>query len=155
MPDPGRGDHLLARQALIEGEAVALTIDFLLKAQNMDITMLPDLSNTQGLIATSAGGPMIAPAPRFLRDLLLFLYMEGVGFAYQLRKAQPWSAMSALYRDPPRSTAQIMDPAKRLGAIREDPVPVSLPDLARLLPGASLVSEDEMGEFGLSAVLGL
>src|SRR6266536_4721369 len=55
-PDPGRGDQLLARQALIEGEAVALSIDFLLKVQNMDITMLPDLSNTQGLIATSAGG---------------------------------------------------------------------------------------------------
>ena len=154
-PDPGRGDQLLARQALIEGEAVALTIDFLLKAQNMDITMLPDLSNTQGLIATSAGGPMIAKAPKFLRDLLLFPYLEGVGFAYQLRKAHPWSAMSALYRDPPRSTAQIMDPAKRLGALREDPVPVTLPDLARLLPGRMLVSEDEMGEFGLGALIGL
>jgi hypothetical protein len=154
-PDPGRGDQLLARQALIEGEAVALTIDFLLKAQNMDITMLPDLSNTQGLIATSAGGPMIAKAPKFLRDLLLFPYLEGVGFAYQLRKAQPWSAMSALYRDPPRSTAQIMAPAKRLGALREDPVPVTLPDLARLLPGGMLVSDDEMGEFGLGAVIGL
>ena len=154
-PDPGRGDQLLARQALIEGEAVALTIDYLLKAQNMDITVLPDLSNTQGLIATSAGGPMIAKAPKFLRDLLLFPYLEGVGFAYQLRKAHPWSAMSALYRDPPRSTAQIMDPAKRLSALREDPVPVTLPDLARLLPGRMLVSEDEMGEFGLGALIGL
>jgi len=154
-PDPGRGDQLLARQALIEGEAVALTIDFLLKVQNMDITMLPDLSNTQGLIATSAGGPMIAKAPKFLRDLLLFPYLEGVGFAYQLRKAHPWSAMSALYRDPPRSTAQIMDPAKRLGALREDPVPVTLPGLAPLLPGGTLVSDDEMGEFGLGAVIGL
>ncbi|HWN91311.1 MAG TPA: hypothetical protein VNQ15_07860, partial [Verrucomicrobiae bacterium] len=107
------------------------------------------------LIATSAGGPMIATAPKFLRDLLLFPYLEGVGFAYRLRKAQPWSAMSALYRDPPRSTAQIMDPAKRLGALREDPVPVTLPDLARLLPGGMLVSEDEMGEFGLGALIGL
>ena len=154
-PDPGRGDQLLARQALIEGEAVALTIDFLLKAQNMDITMLPDLSNTQGLIATSAGGPLIAQAPKFLRDLLLFPYLEGVGFAYQLRKTHPWSAMSALYRDPPRSTAQIMDPAKRIGPLREDPVAVNLPDLAGLLPGGTLVSEDEVGEFGLGAVIAL
>ena len=154
-PDPGRGDQLLARQALIEGEAVALTIDFLLKAQNMDITMLPDLSNTQGLIATSAGGPLIAQAPKFLRDLLLFPYLEGVGFAYQLRKTHPWSAMSALYRDPPRSTAQIMDPAKRIGPLREDPVAVNLPDLAGLLRGGTLVSEDEVGEFGLGAVIAL
>ena len=154
-PDPGRGDQLLARQALIEGEAVALTIDFLLKAQNMDITMLPDLSNTQGLIATSAGGPLIAQAPKFLRDLLFFPYLEGVGFAYQLRKSHPWSAMSALYRDPPRSTAQIMDPAKRIGPLREDPVAVNLPDLAGLLRGGTLVSEDEVGEFGLGAVIAL
>jgi hypothetical protein len=154
-PDPGRGDQLLARQALIEGEAVALAIDFLLKAQNMDITMLPDLSNTRGLIATSAGGPLIAQAPKFLRDLLLFPYLEGVGFAYQLRKTQPWSAMSALYRDPPRSTAQIMDPAKRIGPLREDPVAVNLPDLTWLLPGGTLVSEDEVGEFGLGAVIAL
>src|SRR2546430_17476259 len=83
-PDPGRGDQLLARQALIEGEAVGLTIDFLLKGQNMDITMLPDLSNTQGVIATSAGGPMIAKAPQFLRGLLLFPHLDGVGVAHQL-----------------------------------------------------------------------
>lgn len=154
-PDPGRGDQLLARQALIEGEAVALSIDFLLKAQSMDITMLPDLSNTQGLIAASVGGPVLGKAPKFIRDLLLFPYLEGVGFAHQFRKSHPWSAMSGLYRDPPRSTAQIMDPAKRIGVPREDPVPVVLPDLSRLLPGETLVSDDEMGQFALGAVAGL
>ena len=154
-PDPGRGDQLLASQALIEGEAVALSIDFLLKAQGMDLTMLPDLSNTQGLIAASAGGPVLGQAPTFLRDLLLFPYLEGVGFVYQFRKSHPWSAMSGLYRDPPRSTAQIMEPAKRIGVQREDPVPVVLPDLSRLLPGQTLVSDDEMGQFALGAVAGL
>jgi hypothetical protein len=153
-PDPGQGDRLLARQALIEGEAVALTFDLMLKPQGMDIGRLPDLSMTQGLITTSAGGPIIDKAPKFVRDLLLFPYVEGLGFIYQLRKRQPWSAMSSIYRDPPRSTTQILHPEKYFDA-REDPLVVAVPDLSRLLPGSQLVSEDDLGEFSLGAVLTL
>jgi len=151
-PDPGQGDRLLARQALIEGEAVSLTFDLLLKPQGMDISRLPDLSMTQGLITTSAGGPVIDKAPKFVRDLLLFPYVEGLGFIYHFRKRQPWSGMSAVYKDPPRSTTQILHPEKYLDA-REDPLAVVIPDLSPLLPGSRLVSEDDLGEFSLGAVL--
>jgi hypothetical protein len=153
-PDPGHGDRLLSRQALIEGEAVALTFDLMLKPQATDISRLSDLSMTQGLITTSAGGPVIGRAPKFLRDLLLFPYVEGLGFIYQFRKRQPWSAMSAIYRDPPRSTTQILHPEKYLDT-REDPLPVVIPDLSRLLPGSRFVSDDDLGEFSLGAVLAL
>jgi uncharacterized protein DUF955 len=153
-PDPGQGDRLLARQALIEGEAVALTFDLLLKAQATDISRLPDLSMTQGLITTSAGGPVIDKAPKFVRDLLLFPYVEGLGFIYQFRKRQPWAGMSAIYSDPPRSTAQILHPDKYFDR-REDPVAIAIPDLSRLLPGSQLVSDDDLGEFSLGAVLAL
>jgi hypothetical protein len=153
-PDPGHGDRLLARQALVEGEAVALTFDLLLKPQSTDLSRLPDLAMTQGLIAASAGGPVIAKAPKFVRDLLLFPYVEGLGFVYQLRKRQPWSAMATLYRDPPQSTTQILHPDKYLDA-REDPVAVTIPDLSPLLPGTRHVSDDDLGEFSLGAVLAL
>lgn len=153
-PDPGQGDRLLARQALIEGEAVALSFDLLLKPQGIDISRLPDLSTTQGLIAENSGGPVIGKAPKFVRDLLLFPYIEGLGFVYQFRKRQPWSSMSAIYRDPPRSTTQILHPEKYLDT-REDPLPVALPDLSPLLSGMRHVSEDDLGEFSLGAVLAL
>jgi uncharacterized protein DUF955 len=153
-PDPGHGDRLLARQALIEGEAVALSFDLMLKPQGTDMSRLADLSMAQGQIVTSAGGPVIAKAPKFLRDLLLFPYVEGLGFVYQFRKRQPWSDMRQLYRDPPRSTTQILHPEKYLDG-REDPLPVAIPDLSRLLPGHRLVSDDDLGEFALGAVLAL
>ena len=153
-PDPGQGDRLLARQALIEGEAVALTFDLLLKPQGIDISRLPDLSTTRGLIASNSGGPVIAKAPKFVRDLLLFPYIEGLGFIYQVRKRQPWSSMSVIYRDPPRSTTQILHPEKYLDT-REDPLPVTIPDLSPLLPGLQHISEDDLGEFSLGAVLAL
>jgi hypothetical protein len=153
-PDPGHGDRLLARQALIEGEAVALSFDLMRKPQGMDISGLSDLSMAQGLIVSSAGGPVTSKAPRFLRDLLLFPYVEGLGFVYQFRKRHPWSDMSAVYRDPPRSTTQILHPEKYLDA-REHPLPVVIPDLSQLLPGGRLVSDDDLGEFALGAVLAL
>ena len=153
-PDPGHGDRLLARQALVEGEAVAVSFDLLLKPQGSDLSRLPDLVATRGLIATSAGGPVIARAPKFVRDLLLFPYVEGLSFLYQLRKRQPWSTLSAVYKDPPQSTTQILHPEKYLDA-REDPLTVVVPDLSRFLPGASFVAEDDLGEFSLGAVLAL
>jgi len=78
---------------------------------------------------------------KFLRDLLLFPYVDGLNFVFQFRKRQPWSALTALYRDPPRSTAQILHPDKRL-ATREDPIPITLPDLGTLAPGVKVVTED-------------
>jgi hypothetical protein len=153
-PDPSHGDRVLTRQALMEGEAVALSFDLMLKPQGLDLSRLPDLSMAQGQIVQSAGGPVIGKAPKFLRDLLLFPYVEGLGFIYQFRKRFAWPDMSAVYRDPPRSTTQILHPEKYLDA-REDPLPVVIPDLSRLLPGAHLVAADDLGEFALGAVLSL
>jgi hypothetical protein len=152
-PLPGQGDQLLARQALIEGEAVALTLELVLKTQGIELTSLPDLGPLRQMVAAASAGAVIGAAPSFLRDLLLFPYVDGLNFVYQLRTRQPWSAMTMLYRDPPRSTTQILNPAKRL-ATREDPIPIRLPDLAALLAGATVVAEDELGEFALGAVLG-
>jgi hypothetical protein len=151
-PYPGRGDQLLARQALMEGEAVALTLELMLKAQGADLASLPDLGGRGG--ARGGAGPVIGAAPKFLRDLLLFPYMDGLNFVHQFRKRQPWPAITGLYRDPPRSTTQIMNPSKRL-VTREDPITLTLPDLGTLTPGAKVVTEDELGEFALGAVLGL
>ncbi|HEV8437978.1 MAG TPA: ImmA/IrrE family metallo-endopeptidase [Methylomirabilota bacterium] len=153
-PHPGQGDQVLARQALMEGEAVALTLELVLRAQGKDLASLPDLAPLQGLVSAAGVGPTISSAPKFLRDLLLFPYVDGLNFVFQLRKRQPWSAMTALYRDPPRSTTQIMNPGKRL-LTREDPIPISLPDLGTLSPGARVITEDELGEFALGAVLAL
>jgi hypothetical protein len=86
--------------------------------------------------------------------VLLFPYLEGLAFVHEWRKRHPWSAIGDLYRDPPRSSAQILYPDKRLGA-REDPIPVVLPPLPSLLPGYRVASDDELGQFALGAVLGL
>ncbi len=153
-PKAGEGDQLLARQALIEGEAVALSVDLLLRAQGLQLSALPDLTPVRSAVIAGTTGPVIGSAPKFIRDLLIFPYVDGLSFVYELRKREPWSAVSPLYRDPPRSTAQILHPEKRLAA-REDPIRVALPDLGGVAPGLSVVTEDELGEFALGSVMGL
>src|SRR5262249_45135338 len=113
-PHPGQGDQVLARQALMEGEAVALALEVALKAQGSDLASVPDVTSLASMVTGGTDGPVIDAAPKFVKELLLFPYVRGLEFVYELRKRQPWTAMSSLYRDPPRSTAQIMDPAKRL-----------------------------------------
>jgi hypothetical protein len=149
---PGESDRALARQVLIEGEAVALAFDRTLRRQGTDLAAI-DVGPLRRAIAGSATGPALGRAPRFLRTLLTFPYADGLGFVHAFRRRHPWSAFSRLYRDPPRSTAQILHPERYLDR-REDPVRVTLPDLAPALgPGSRRVIEDEMGEFGLTGVL--
>ncbi|MBI2155069.1 MAG: hypothetical protein HYU24_15420 [Candidatus Rokubacteria bacterium] len=153
-PSPrGRGDQLLAREALIEGEAVAVSLEVILKPQGLDFQKLPDLSSLQQLIAAQSIGPVVDRAPKYIKDLLLFPYTHGLAFVHQFRQRRPWSAMSALYRDPPRSTTQILHPDKFFDQ-RQDPLAITLADLSGALPsGWRLLDDDELGEWALSEVL--
>jgi hypothetical protein len=149
---PGRGDEALARQSLVEGEAVALTLDRSLRRQGQHLALLPDVAALQQAYATSGTGPVLGRAPRFVRALLAFPYASGLGFVHRFRQRSGWFELSAVFADPPRSTAQILHPERYLER-RVDPAPVALPDLAAVLGGGRLVLDDVAGEFVLAAVL--
>jgi hypothetical protein len=130
-----------------------LSLEVLLKAQGLDLQQIPDLSSFHQLAAAQSTGPVFDRAPKFLREQLLFPYTQGLVFIHQFRRRQPWPAFSRLYRDPPRSTAQILHPEKIFDQ-RQDPPSVSLPDLRPALPpGWHRVDEDDLGEWTLGAVL--
>jgi hypothetical protein len=150
---PGRSDEGVARQALVEGEAVALSHDLGLRREGRDFASLADVADLQRAIRTSVTGPVIARAPAYMRTMLTFPYAAGVGFVHAFRQRRPWVQLSALYQDPPRSSAQILHPERYLDR-REDPVPLPLPDLAAVLPAGSRIAiEDELGEIGVAEVL--
>ncbi len=150
---PGHGDEVVARQALVEGEAVALAHELSLRREGRELASLPDVAELQRAIRASATGPILARAPRYVRTMLTFPYASGLGFVHAFRQRRPWAALSALYQDPPRSSAQILHPERYLDR-REDPVPIALPDLAAQLPAGSWkLIENELGEIGLSEVL--
>jgi hypothetical protein len=150
---PGRSDEGVARQALVEGEAVALAHDLALRRDGKDLAALPDVAELQRAIRTSATGPVLSRAPAYFRTMLTFPYAGGLGFVHAFRQRRPWAALSAVYQNPPRSSSQILHPERYLDR-REDPVPLPLPDLLSVLPsGARLTLADELGEIGVAEVL--
>ncbi len=152
-PTPGKGDEVLARQALIEGEAVALTLDWTLRRHGQDLGKLPDVLALQKAIVASSTGPVLGRAPRFLRTALTFPYAQGLGFVHQFRRRHAWAELSRLYHDPPRSSAQILHPERYFDR-RQDPLPVSLPDLGPALgPDPRRLVDDEVGEFAFTEIL--
>jgi hypothetical protein len=148
-------DAELARDAVVEGSAVAAMLDYTLREQKMSVRDLPDVS---ALMEGSALGemekdPMMAKAPAFLRDELVFPYLAGMSFTQQVLKANnSWADFRTVFEHPPVSSQQILHPELYLAGVK--PAEVTLPDFVGIVPGEwKNLEENHLGEFGLGEVL--
>src|SRR6202163_952323 len=143
-------DGELAREAVLEGSAMAAMIDYLLSETGRSLKDLPDIDPSM-LIGDMAGTPMLQKAPPFLKDALVFPYFAGLTFSADLLKTNGWKDLPAVFSKPPVSTQQIMHPA--LYHSGKIPAQVKLPDVDRLLgPEWTKLEENVMGEFGWKEV---
>ncbi len=137
-------DATLARQAVIEGEAVYFSLRYLGIKGDIDLSREDLLDQT---------GPAMESAPRVLRELLVFPYWAGYGFEKTLRP--PPEAKDAPifdpWKHPPRSTAEVIHPERYLG----DDVPPRLRlGHARAPDGFALVRENVLGAFLAGVLVG-
>ena len=131
-------DRAMAASALVEGDATLEMNQFTL--QDLSWKMLrEDLS-----AMFTKDWNQISSAPRLLRDLLLFPYIDGLRFCTQLHQRNGFAAVSAAYARPPASTAQIIHLEKYLA--NEKPVRVEWPDTVVL--GQPALTDNVLGELG-------
>jgi hypothetical protein len=154
-------DIRMAHKALVEGDASLTELDYsfrmgleslpgleeiladLMKDPKKMIEETPDLPGSR---------PMMA-APAWIRDTLLFSYLQGAAFCMAVKSEGGQTLLDyAFTTDPPRSTEQILHPDKWYGR-RDDPVVVHLPDLAADLPGYRKTAEGTLGELSLRIYL--
>jgi hypothetical protein len=151
-PVRDNGDEQLARQALAEGDGVALMIEFMLRDMGQKIDPWADdkvLKLIDNMAAMSAGAEFDR-APLFLKATLLFPYEAGLRFIADTRRTHPWADVDNMYRRPPISTEQVIHPEKyRAG---EKPVVVKPPALATL-KGWKRVYANVVGELLFSVFL--
>jgi len=126
----GNSDRQLARAALVEGGAT--------------LVMMAAPPSAQKSAADPS--PTFAKAPRALRDTMLFPYVQGLGFVSHGRAQGGWSRIDRVYTDLPTSTEQILHPKKYFDQ-RDQPTPVSLPGIEKLVSGWQKVHQDVLGEF--------
>ena len=144
-------DAELARDAVLEGSAMAAMVDYLMLGTGRSLKDVPDFDPGM-LIGDLSSTPTLQKAPPFLKDALIFPYIGGLNFSAAIMRNTGWSALPALFEKPPVSTQQILHPA--LYRSGKTPATVVLPPLEKLLGESwSKLDENVMGEFGWKEVL--
>lgn len=148
-------DASLARDAVIEGSALAAMMDYTLADLHTSVRELPDIAPLieSGVADQMEKDPNLEKAPPFIRDELLFPYLEGAEFTQKVLKANgSWADFQKVFKNPPASTGQILHPDLYFENVR--PVPVGLPGLKGDLPrGYAELDQNVVGEFALGEVL--
>jgi len=137
-------DAALARLALVEGTAMAVMQDYLVRHIGAEQAL-------GGLLgAAFQSGPELPP---FLQAQLLFPYLDGLGFVTRLKQrgAASWTLVDLAERERvPDSTEQILHPDKWVEVERPLPVRVD----ADLGPGWRRAAAGTWGEWQTRELLG-
>lgn len=148
-------DAELARHSVLEGAAIVGMLDFMLREQKMRAKDLPDLQPfiRAGMLSELEKNPELKRAPGYIRDTLLFPYLEGTSFAQRvLRERGSWEEFHKVFSSAPSSTQEILHPDLYLGGA---PVPrISLAAAVQAVPPPwKKLDETTLGEFGLRCLL--
>jgi hypothetical protein len=122
-----------ARDAVAEGQAMAVFVDYTLRPTGKTLADAPDLGDQVKDMASDANGsPVMARAPLLLQESLLFPYADGLSFEQAiLAKKGAQAAFADVLANPPSSSFEIMNPKAYMAHV---PVPVlRLPDIHPLL----------------------
>lgn len=145
-PYEDNDDALLAITALIEGDATATQLDYLLSHP----ALLARFTAEAGQMGEM---PQLDNAPPVIREALLFPYEGGQVFVAALQEEGGYDAVDAAYADLPLTTEQILHPEKYIGE-RDAPTEVDLPDLLPTLgTGWEQLDENNFGEFQIRIML--
>jgi hypothetical protein len=144
-------DAELARDAVIEGSAVAAMLDYVLRGKG-SVRDLGELDASM-LMGDPGSSPELAKAPKVVQDELLFPYTAGTTFTQRVLKASSgWPDFHKVYENPPASTQQIMHPDLYFQGVV--PPKIALPDTTGLISTDwKKLDENNMGEFGLLEIL--
>ncbi len=151
-------DMALAHQAIAEGDATAVMLDYVLEPKGKTFLQLPDLVFVMQAELAYANNQyeVLKSAPDFIKQTLVFPYSYGAAFLQKVRAHdEPWSAVDKIYSNLPSSTEQVIHPEKYLDQ-RDDPKPVELEDpTPRLGKGWRIAYRNVLGEFSLYLLLKL
>ncbi|HWZ50454.1 MAG TPA: hypothetical protein VNW54_03220 [Granulicella sp.] len=122
-----------AREAVTEGQAMVVYVDYSLRSTGKTLADAPDLADKlKDMTSDTAGSPVLARAPLLLQQSLLFPYGDGLSFEQSvLIKGGREAAFAGVLAHPPSSSFEIIHPDAYLA---HTPVPVlRLPDIHPLL----------------------
>ncbi len=135
----GNSEYCAAVQALLEGDATVSEFNwyqsFATTTDQEQVIQFYDTLKT----------PIFDSAPAYRKDDEEFPYKQGQTFVQYFYDQSGWSAVAAVYKNPPVSTEQILHPELYPS---DTPISVKLPEVASALgKGWRELSRDQMGEW--------
>jgi len=143
-----------ARQAVVEGQAMVVLVDYLLAPTEQSIITSPQIADAlkETMLVGSDDSPEFKDAPIFLKEELTFPYRYGLDFETELlRTGGKEKAFASAFANPPRTTRQIMEPKTYLSG--EQLEPMRLPDFQRDFKNYERFDVGAMGEFDVAILV--
>jgi hypothetical protein len=143
-----------ARQAVVEGQAMVVLVDYMLAPTGQSILTSPQIADAlkEGMLVGTSDSPEFKDAPIFLKEELTFPYRYGLDFETELlRIGGKEKAFTVTLQNPPRTTRQIMEPKTYLSG--ESLEPMRLPDFERDFKNYVRFDVGAIGEFDVAILL--
>jgi hypothetical protein len=152
--DIGNDEESSARQAVIEGQAMVVLMDYSLAPAGKTMLDAPQIVDAlkQGMLTGTADSPAFRDAPIFLKEELTFPYRYGLDFTAALLQAGGKElAYAGAFKDPPKTTREIMEPKTYLA--HEKLEPMKLIDMEKDFQGYDPFDIGAMGEFDVDVLV--
>jgi hypothetical protein len=143
-----------ARQAVVEGQAMVVLVDYMLAPTNQSLLIAPQIADAlkEQMLAGTSDSPEFLGAPIFLKEELTFPYRYGLDFeAALLRDGGKEKAFAGTFSNPPQTTRQIMEPKTYLSGERLEPM--RLPDFKADFKNYERFDVGAMGEFDVAILV--
>ena len=157
QPTPGdldKDEALTARQAVVEGQAMVVLLDYMLAPLGQNLLNSRELVHKlqEGMLVGTADSPQFANAPLYLKEALTFPYRYGVDFIADVLTARgKQGAFAGTFENPPSTTRQIMEPKTYLAGERLEPM--ALPDFERAFKNYERFDLGSVGEFDVAIII--
>jgi hypothetical protein len=143
-----------AREAVVEGQAEAVMLEYELAPVGRSIADSPDLvENMESEMANGTDDSVVfKDAPIFLRESLTFPYSYGLKFVVKLiQTGGKQKAFADVLANPPHTTRQIMQPQTYISG--EQIEPMGVPDFKKDFKDYLKFDVGAMGEFDVAVLV--
>lgn len=142
-----------ARQAVVEGQAMVVLVDYMLAPMHRTVADAPEVVDmlNESMATGSADSKVYQNAPVFMKEALTFPYRYGVGFEAELVREQgKEKAFTATFENPPQTSREIMEPQTYIAG--EHLAPLNLPDFKHIFKDYDRFDIGAIGEFDVAVL---
>src|SRR5581483_3598040 len=151
--DITKDENSEARQAVTEGQAMVVLIDYMLAPMHRTVANSPEVVQmmNDSMASGSAYSKIYQNAPVFMKEALTFPYRYGVEFeAEVLRQQGKDKAFKSTFENPPQTSREIMEPQTYITGEHLPPLP--LPDFKHIFKAYDRFNIGAIGEFDVAVL---